>query len=84
MRASCTRRPWSRSARDVGEQARAVGADQAHHRARDAVVLDAPHGMVSDSFEVIPADPRQAPGVEDVERKLAQVLAGPLDGVRPD
>ncbi len=48
-----------------------------------ARVLDGPHGMVFDSFEVIPADPRNVPLPEAVERRLAAALAGSLDAVKP-
>ena len=48
-----------------------------------ARVLDGPHGMVFDSFEVIPADARSAPLPEDVERRLAATLAGSLEAVKP-
>jgi [protein-PII] uridylyltransferase len=48
-----------------------------------ARVLDGPGGRVFDSFQVVPADARVRPGADDVARRLAQVLDGPLDGVRP-
>ncbi len=50
---------------------------------QQARVLDGPHGTIFDTFEVIPADSRHAPAAEEVERKLAQALAGPLDRIRP-
>ena len=50
---------------------------------QQARVLDGPHGTIFDSFEVIPAEPRNTPTAEDVENRLAQVLAGPLDAVKP-
>jgi [protein-PII] uridylyltransferase len=50
------------------------------HQAR---VLDGPHEMVFDSFEVEPSDPRHACSAEDVERRLEKVLSGPLDTIRP-
>ncbi len=48
-----------------------------------ARVLDGPHDSIFDTFEVIPAEGRSASTAEDVERKLAQALAGPLDRIRP-
>jgi [protein-PII] uridylyltransferase len=48
-----------------------------------ARVLDGPHAMVFDSFEVIPANPRDEPLPGDVEERLATALAGSLDAVRP-
>ena len=48
-----------------------------------ARVLDGPHDMVFDSFEVIPADARNVPLPEEVERRLATTLAGSLDAVKP-
>ncbi|RNF86398.1 [protein-PII] uridylyltransferase [Montanilutibacter psychrotolerans] len=50
---------------------------------QQARVLDGPHGMIFDSFEVIPTDPRSPPAPEEIERRLAQALAGPLDSVKP-
>ena len=50
---------------------------------QQARVLDGPHDMVFDSFEVMPVDPRQMPGPEAVEAKLTQALAGSLEGIRP-
>jgi len=50
---------------------------------QQARVLDGPHDMVFDSFEVIPTDPRHAPTAEDVERRLADTLAASLDNVKP-
>ena len=47
------------------------------------LVLDGPHGMVFDSFELVPADPRSELRPADVERRLANTLAGSLDGVKP-
>jgi [protein-PII] uridylyltransferase len=50
---------------------------------QQARVLDGPQGTIFDSFEVIPAEGRDAPAPEAVERRLAQALSGPLDKVRP-
>jgi [protein-PII] uridylyltransferase len=50
---------------------------------QQARVLDGPHDMVFDSFEVVSADPRHAPNAEEIERRLSQVLAGSLDNIRP-
>jgi [protein-PII] uridylyltransferase len=50
---------------------------------QQARVLDGPNEMVFDSFEVIPADPRHVPTAEEVERRLAQALAGSLEQVKP-
>ncbi len=50
---------------------------------QQARVLDGPHETIFDSFEVIPIDPRFPPSSEDVESRLADMLAGPLDHVRP-
>ena len=50
---------------------------------QQARVLDGPHGMVFDSFQVMPADPRQTPSAEEVELRLAHALAGSLDDIRP-
>ena len=50
---------------------------------QQARVLDGPHAMVFDSFEVIPADPRSEPRPAEVERRLAATLAGSLDAVKP-
>jgi [protein-PII] uridylyltransferase len=50
---------------------------------QQARVLDGPHETIFDSFEVVPIDPRYPPSPEDVERRLADMLAGPLDHVRP-
>ncbi len=47
-----------------------------------ARVLDGPHGMVFDSFEVIAADPRNVPQPETVERRLADALSGSLEDVK--
>ncbi len=48
-----------------------------------ARVLDGPHAMVFDSFEVIPTDPRNVPLPEEVEHRLTAALVGSLDAVRP-
>jgi len=50
---------------------------------QQARVLDGPHGMVFDSFEVIPTDPRNVPLAERVEHRLTTALAGSLDEVKP-
>ena len=50
---------------------------------QQARVLDGPHDMIFDSFEVVPADPRQNPSAEEVERRLGQALSGSLDAIRP-
>ena len=50
---------------------------------QQARVLDGPHAMVFDSFEVIPADPRSEPRPAEVERRLAATLAGSLDAIKP-
>ena len=50
------------------------------HQAR---VLDGPHEMVFDSFEVEPSESRHACSAEDVERRLSQVLSGALENIRP-
>ncbi|HEY0503034.1 MAG TPA: [protein-PII] uridylyltransferase [Lysobacter sp.] len=50
---------------------------------QQARVLDGPHDMVFDSFEVIPADARHAPTADEVERGLARTLAGSLEQVKP-
>ncbi|MFC3549928.1 [protein-PII] uridylyltransferase [Lysobacter cavernae] len=50
---------------------------------QQARVLDGPHATIFDTFEVVPIDPRCPPSVDEVERRLAEVLAGPLDLVRP-
>ncbi len=50
---------------------------------QQARVLDGPHEMVFDSFEVVPADARQTPSAEEVEERLAQALAGSLEGIKP-
>lgn len=50
---------------------------------QQARVLDGPHGAVFDTFEVVPAQPPLAPSADDVERRLADALAGDLDSVRP-
>jgi len=49
---------------------------------QQARVLDGPQGTIFDTFEVVPAD-RHAPSAEEVERRLADTLAGSLDDVRP-
>ena len=50
---------------------------------QQARVLDGPHGTIFDTFEVVPADPRTTPSAEDIERRLAAALAGPLEAIRP-
>ena len=49
---------------------------------QQARALDAPGGMIFDTFEVLASDPRQAPDIAGIERKLGTVLGGSLD-VRP-
>ena len=49
------------------------------HRAR---VLDAPHGAIFDTFEVLPADAYAESDPDRLAAVLAQVLAGDLSGVR--
>jgi [protein-PII] uridylyltransferase len=48
-----------------------------------ARVLDGPGGKVFDSFQVVPADARVQPDADAVARRLAAVLDGPLDTLRP-
>nr|WP_133000043.1 [protein-PII] uridylyltransferase [Luteimonas arsenica] len=50
---------------------------------QQARVLDGPGGAVFDSFQVLPGDSRADCDPQVVARKLAAVLAGPLDRVRP-
>jgi [protein-PII] uridylyltransferase len=57
--------------------------DRAGLAIQQARVLDGPHGAVFDTFEVVPAQPPRAPSADDVERRLADALAGDLDAVRP-
>ena len=57
--------------------------DRAGLAIQQARVLDGPHEMVFDSFEVVPADPRHNPSAEEVEGRLSQALAGSLDSIRP-
>ena len=47
-----------------------------------ARALDGPEHTIFDTFQVLAADPRQAPDIAGIERKLATVLTGSLD-VRP-
>ncbi|MCW5581976.1 MAG: [protein-PII] uridylyltransferase, partial [Luteimonas sp.] len=49
---------------------------------QQARALDGPDGTIFDTFQVLSADPRQAPDIAGLERKLATVLTGSLD-VRP-
>ena len=49
---------------------------------QQARALDGPDGTIFDVFQVLPSDPRDMPDPQAIERKLASVLAGPLD-VRP-
>ncbi len=49
---------------------------------QQARALDGPGGTIFDTFQVLPADPRQVPDVAAIERKLSTVLSGSLD-VRP-
>jgi [protein-PII] uridylyltransferase len=46
-------------------------------------VLDGPGARVFDSFQVVPADARMRADPDDVARRLAHVLDGALDAVRP-
>jgi [protein-PII] uridylyltransferase len=50
---------------------------------QQARALDGPGSTVFDSFQVLPDDPRADCDPHAVARKLAAVLSGPLDGVRP-
>ncbi|WP_342315164.1 [protein-PII] uridylyltransferase [Lysobacter sp. FW306-1B-D06B] len=50
---------------------------------QQARVLDGPNGMVFDSFEVVPIDPRCPPSTDDVEQRLGAALAGDLDRIKP-
>ncbi|MDQ3206728.1 MAG: [protein-PII] uridylyltransferase [Pseudomonadota bacterium] len=50
---------------------------------QQARVLDGPGDAIFDTFEVVQADPRHMPSPEEVERKLAQALAGSLERIRP-
>ncbi len=49
---------------------------------QQARALDGPNSTIFDTFQVLSADPRQAPDLPALERKLATVLSGALD-VRP-
>ena len=49
---------------------------------QQARALDGPDHTIFDTFQVLSADPRQAPDIAALERKLATVLTGSLD-VRP-
>ena len=57
--------------------------DRAGLAIQQARVLDAPGGMIVDTFEVVPLQPHLVPTAEDVERRLAAALEGPLEDVRP-
>lgn len=50
---------------------------------QQARALDGPDGTIFDSFQVLPADPRQAPAAAAIERRLGEALAGPLEHIRP-
>ncbi|WP_081677688.1 [protein-PII] uridylyltransferase [Novilysobacter defluvii] len=51
---------------------------------QQARALDGPGRTVFDTFEVVPIDPaRTPPGPAEVEARLARVLGGPLEQVRP-
>ena len=55
---------------------------------QQARILDAPTApgrpaMAFDTFEVLAIDPRDVPAPAAVEARIAAMLAGPLDGVRP-
>ena len=49
---------------------------------QQARALDGPDDTIFDTFQVLSADPRHAPDIAALERKLATVLTGSLD-VRP-
>ena len=49
---------------------------------QQARALDGPGHTIFDTFQVLSTDPRQAPDIAGIERKLATVLTGSLD-VRP-
>ena len=55
-----------------------LGLEIQHARA-----LDGPGGTIFDSFQVLPADTRAEGDAPGIARKLAAVLAAPLDRVRP-
>ncbi|HEY4554993.1 MAG TPA: HD domain-containing protein, partial [Lysobacter sp.] len=57
--------------------------DRAGLAIQQARVLDAPGGMIVDTFEVVPSQSHLAPSAEDVERRLAAALDGALEDVRP-
>jgi [protein-PII] uridylyltransferase len=48
-----------------------------------ARVLDGPGGRVFDSFQIVPVDGREPPPPAEVSRRLEDVLAGSLEGLRP-
>jgi [protein-PII] uridylyltransferase len=50
---------------------------------QQARALDGPGGTIFDTFEVVNADPRYAPGAAQIERSLAAALSGPLENIRP-
>ena len=50
---------------------------------QQARALDGPGSTIFDSFQVLPMDPRQPPEPQAVARKLAAVLNGSLERVRP-
>ena len=50
---------------------------------QQARALDGPNDTIFDSFEVVNADPRYAPGAAQIERSLAAALSGPLESIRP-
>src|SRR5690606_14466153 len=60
-----------------------VALDRLGLAIQQARALDGPGGAIFDSFQVLPEDARGAPDPQAVARKLAAVLAGPLDRVRP-
>ncbi len=57
--------------------------DRAGLAIQQARVLDGPNGMVFDSFEVVPIDPRCPPATDEVEQRLGAALAGDLDRIKP-
>ncbi|MEO6364750.1 MAG: [protein-PII] uridylyltransferase [Luteimonas sp.] len=50
---------------------------------QQARLLDGPHDSVCDTFDVLPDDPARPVAPSEVEQRLAIVLAGELDGIKP-
>ena len=50
---------------------------------QQARALDGPRNTIFDSFQVLPVDTRHPPDTDAIAHKLAAVLSGPLDRVRP-